>query len=176
MAATFQFYLVSKICTFVCTFRPGLTNGMVVNLSSYTVAVSHCNYAQWQNSRVDTDKWPTQQRILKILHPQGPACFLLLYHFRLPLTTYMYMYMRVQTIHYMYMYSGAPLEWIPLEPTISPLQRGVSNPGASGIFPVGVVCVIRLLSTTWPCFQSFPLLYAGGEGQAEASKWVTALV
>ena len=31
-------------------------------------------------------------------------------------------------------------------------------------FMVGVVCVIRLSSTTWLHFQSFPLLYAGGEG------------
>ena len=31
-------------------------------------------------------------------------------------------------------------------------------------FPVGVVCVIGLLSTTWLRFQSFPLLYAGREG------------
>ena len=38
------------------------------------------------------------------------------------------------------------------------------NLGASGIFPVGVVCVIWLLSTTWPRFQSFPLLYADREG------------
>ena len=29
--------------------------------------------------------------------------------------------------------------------------------------------VIRLLSTMWPYLQSFPLLYAGVEGKAEAS-------
>ena len=34
------------------------------------------------------------------------------------------------------------------------------NSGTSGIFPVGVVLVIWLLSTTWLRFQSFPLLYA----------------
>ena len=32
--------------------------------------------------------------------------------------------------------------------------------GVSGIFPVGVVCVTGLLSTTWLRFKSFPLLYA----------------
>ena len=30
--------------------------------------------------------------------------------------------------------------------------------------PVGVVCVIRLLSTMWLRFPSFPLLHAGREG------------
>ena len=35
--------------------------------------------------------------------------------------------------------------------------------------PVGVVCVIGPLSATWLHFLSFPLLYAGGEGYAEAS-------
>ena len=43
------------------------------------------------------------------------------------------------------------------------------NSGASGIFPVSMVSVIGLLSTTWLCFQSFPLLYAGRECYAEAS-------
>ena len=43
------------------------------------------------------------------------------------------------------------------------------NSGASGIFPVGVVCIIGLSSTMWLCFQSFPLLYTGREGYAEAS-------
>ena len=37
----------------------------------------------------------------------------------------------------------------------------LSNSGAPGIFPVGVVWVIGLLSTTWLRFQSFPLLCAG---------------
>ena len=41
--------------------------------------------------------------------------------------------------------------------------------GASGIFSVGVVCVIGLLSITWLCFQSFPLLYAGMECYTDAS-------
>ena len=45
----------------------------------------------------------------------------------------------------------------------------IPNSGASGMFPVGMVCVIRLLNTLWPSVQRFPLLYAGGEGQAEAS-------
>ena len=48
-------------------------------------------------------------------------------------------------------------------------RRGVPNSGVSGIFLVGVVCVIGLLSTTWLRFQSFPLLYAGRECYAEAS-------
>ena len=34
---------------------------------------------------------------------------------------------------------------------------------ASEMFPVGVVCVIRLLNTMWLHFQSFPLLYVGKE-------------
>ena len=46
----------------------------------------------------------------------------------------------------------------------------MSNSGASGILPVGVVCVmIRLLSTTWVHFPSFPLLHTGREGYTEAS-------
>ena len=32
-----------------------------------------------------------------------------------------------------------------------------------------VICVIGLLTTTWPRFQSFPLLYADRECYAEAS-------
>ena len=36
--------------------------------------------------------------------------------------------------------------------------------GATGIFPVGVVLIMWLLSITWLHFQSFPLLYAGREG------------
>ena len=47
--------------------------------------------------------------------------------------------------------------------------RGVPISGASGIFPVGVVCVTGLLSTTWLRFQSFPLLYASRECYPEAS-------
>ena len=44
------------------------------------------------------------------------------------------------------------------------LKRGVPNSGASGIFSAGVVCIIRLLSTKWLCFETFLLLYAGREG------------
>ena len=48
---------------------------------------------------------------------------------------------------------------------------------ASGIFPVGMVpCVIRLLSTTWLCFQSFPLLYAGGKAKQRLVLRVTVLM
>ena len=47
---------------------------------------------------------------------------------------------------------------LPLYETFSNIQW---NPS---IFPVGVVCAIGLLSTTWLRFQSFPLLYAGREG------------
>ena len=36
--------------------------------------------------------------------------------------------------------------------------------GASSIFPVGMVCVIWLLSAMWLCFQNFPLLHADREG------------
>ena len=35
--------------------------------------------------------------------------------------------------------------------------------GAFGLFPVGIVSIIRLLSTAWLCFQSFLLLYVGRE-------------
>ena len=45
----------------------------------------------------------------------------------------------------------------------------VPNLGVSGIFLVGVVWIIGLLTTTWLRFQSFPLLYAGREGYPEAS-------
>ena len=45
----------------------------------------------------------------------------------------------------------------------------IANSGASSTFLVGVVCVFGLFSTTWLRFQSFPLLYAGGEGYPEAS-------
>ena len=48
------------------------------------------------------------------------------------------------------------------------VMRALSS-GASGIFPVGVVCVTGLLSTTWLHFQSFLLLYAGRECYPEAS-------
>ena len=49
------------------------------------------------------------------------------------------------------------------------ILRGAPISGASGIFPVGVVCVIGLLSTTWLHFQSLTLLYAGRECYPEAS-------
>ena len=56
-------------------------------------------------------------------------------------------------------YSGTPLynghHW---EPTFVPFRP---NSGASGIFPVGVVCVIGLLSTTWLRFQSFAVRWQG---------------
>ena len=35
------------------------------------------------------------------------------------------------------------------EPTFCPLQQGVPNSGASGIFPVDMVYVIRLLNTVY---------------------------
>ena len=38
------------------------------------------------------------------------------------------------------------------------LKRGIPNSGAFGIFPVCVVCIIALLSTTWLHFESFTLL------------------
>ena len=41
--------------------------------------------------------------------------------------------------------------------------------GLPVLFPVGLVCVIGLLSATWLHFQSFPLLYAGREFYAEAN-------
>ena len=37
------------------------------------------------------------------------------------------------------------------------------------MFPLGMICVIELLSTTWVHFQSFHLLYAGMEFYVEAS-------
>ena len=45
----------------------------------------------------------------------------------------------------------------------------LSISGVSCIFPVGVVCITGLLSTTWLRFQSFPLLYADRECDPEAS-------
>ena len=56
------------------------------------------------------------------------------------------------------------IQWNPSIADTIGNQRGVPNSGASGVFPVGVVCVMELLSTTWLHFQRFPLLYAGKEG------------
>jgi len=39
--------------------------------------------------------------------------------------------------------------------------RGVPSSGFSGILPVGVVCAIGLLSTTWLRFQSFAVRWQG---------------
>ena len=49
-----------------------------------------------------------------------------------------------------------------------PLQSDVPNSGASGIFLVGVVCVIGLLSTVSLRFLSVFLPYAGAEAKASS--------
>ena len=73
-------------------------------------------------------------------------------------------------------YSGIPKEQIDIQwsPSVTDTignQNFVRNSEVSltqGL-PVGVACVIGLLSTTWLRLQSFPLLYAGRECYPEAS-------
>ena len=48
------------------------------------------------------------------------------------------------------------------EPSFCPLQRGVPNSGASGIFPVGVVCVI---GTMWLRFRAFRCCTLAGKAK-----------
>ena len=52
------------------------------------------------------------------------------------------------------------------EPTICPLQRGVPNSGASGIFPVGILLRNRAVEHN---VDTFPELSPGREGKAKAS-------
>ena len=62
-----------------------------------------------------------------------------------------------------------------MKPLYNGYSGGVPNSEASGIFSVGVACVIGLLSTTWLHFESFPLLYACREPMQRLVLHVTVL-
>ena len=63
-------------------------------------------------------------------------------------------------------YSGTPLKQTPLGTNIlSLIVRCPYNSVASSILPVGMVCVIGLLSTSYLCFQSFLFCMLAGKGK-----------
>ena len=52
-----------------------------------------------------------------------------------------------------------------------PYSEGSQTQELPVYFSVGVVLHILLLNTMWLCFQSFPLLHTGKEGNAGATTW-----